>query len=421
MVVEKIAGVWARVHQSLFPHLALAIEEPMTPALYEVIAVLELLRVEELLRDGAWRALRGAPPADRVPLLRAFIAQAVLKIPTMTGLLDRLRVDGALRRLCGWSAAPAPPPAPRRGVTQAGTPVQATQRGKRRHARGGVPSAATFSRAFAAFAAAGVLDRVHARRVQEYLGDDLCAHGALDGTAISAQERPAAAPAPPLVPPPPTSPKPRGRPKRGEVRPPPPPTRLQQQRATPDLTTLLAELPTACGIGAKRNSHGDTEYWIGYKLHLLIVSGDIPVVALTTSASMHDSGAAIPLMRLARARGVTVLYDVMDAAYDAAEIRAESQALGHVPVIATNPRRTPRDPKEQHLAALPFSRLDIERALVETDRRRHFRTRTAAERVNARLKDDPSVRLVRLRKHAKVHAWVMGRVLAVFALALLNL
>ena len=33
------------------------------------------------------------------------------------------------------------------------------------------------------------------------------------------------------------------------------------------------------------------------------------------------------------------LYDLMDSAYDAAEIRAHSRALGHVPIIDVNPRR----------------------------------------------------------------------------------
>ncbi len=33
------------------------------------------------------------------------------------------------------------------------------------------------------------------------------------------------------------------------------------------------------------------------------------------------------------------LYDLMDSAYDAPEIREKSRALGHVPIIDANPRR----------------------------------------------------------------------------------
>lgn len=416
MLTDTIAGFWARVQQSLFPQIEATVTEPLTEALYDVIVILELLRVEEVLRRVEQHRPVGAPPADRAPLLRAFIAKAVLKIETTKALYERLRVDGALRRLCGWEGAPLPPRSPRQGTTTAGKAVQATGRGKRRHAKRRVPSVATFSRAFAAFAAAGVLDLVHAQRVREYLGEEVWEHGAHDATAISAREHPAPKPPAPAEPP-----TPKGRPKKGEERPAPPPTRLQQQRQETDLTKLLADLPTACDKGGKKNSKGDTEWWAGYKLNLLTVDGDIPVAALTTSASMHDSGAAIPLMRLAAQRGLTVLYDLFDAAYDAEEIRAEAQALGQVPIIAANVRSATQKAELERLAKRPFSRLDVEQALVETDRRRHFKARSAAERVNARVKEMPGTRLVRLRGHPKVHALLMCSVLVIFAQALLAL
>jgi len=271
------------------------------------------------------------------------------------------------------------PRALRTGLTKAGTVVRATRLGKRRHATCGVPSEATFSRAFAAFAEAHVLDLVHAQRVQDYLGDDVWEHGAYDGTAISAFERPAPKPPKPIE-----EPKKRGRKKKGSPPPPPPLTRVQAQRQQTDLTKMLAELPTACDKGGKKNSKGDTEWWCGYKMHLLTVEGDIPVAALTTSASMHDSGAAIPLMRLAGQRGVRVLYDLMDAAYDAEEIQAESVALDHVPIIDPNCRSATLKAERERLARLDFSRLDVEQALIDPDRRRRFKARTAAERVNAR-------------------------------------
>jgi hypothetical protein len=417
MLHDKIAGIWARVQQSLLPHLESTVSEPLTERLYDLIVLLEFLRVEEVLRRVDQHGSVGAPPADRAPLLRAFLAKSVLKIPTNTGLYDRLRVDGALRRLCGWEAPPPPPRAPQVGRSQTGAVVRATRRGKRRHAKHGVPSEATFSRAFAEFADAHVLDLVHAQRAQEYMGDDVWEHGAYDGTAISAFERPA-----PKPPKPKAAPKPRGRRKKGDPRPvppPPPPTRVQQQRQQTDLAKILAELPTACDKGGKKNSKGDTEWWNGYKMHLVTVEGDIPVAAITTSASMHDSGAAIPLMRLAAQRGVRILYDLMDAAYDAEEIRAESAELGHVPIIDANIRSATLKAERERLAGLEFSRLDVERALVDPDRRRRFKARTAAERVNSRLKEDPGVRLVRLRGHAKVHALLMTGVLVVFAKALL--
>ena len=90
--------------------------------------------------------------------------------------------------------------------------------------------------------------------------------------------------------------------------------------------------------GVKRNAKGYQESWTGYKLHIDAIDGGIPVSCLLTSASVHDSQAAIPLARLTASR-VDSLYDLMDSAYDAPEIRAFSQKLGHVPIIDLNPRR----------------------------------------------------------------------------------
>ena len=54
--------------------------------------------------------------------------------------------------------------------------------------------------------------------------------------------------------------------------------------------------------------------WNGYKLHLDTADCGVPIAALLSSASMHDSRAAVPLSFISAAR-VTNLYDVMDAAY----------------------------------------------------------------------------------------------------------
>lgn len=57
-------------------------------------------------------------------------------------------------------------------------------------------------------------------------------------------------------------------------------------------------------------------YWKGYKTHMDTADGGLPVNVLTTSASLHDSQVAIPMMRTSAER-VTSLYDLMDSAYDA--------------------------------------------------------------------------------------------------------
>ena len=104
------------------------------------------------------------------------------------------------------------------------------------------------------------------------------------------------------------------------------------------LPAMLDDLPTACDVGMKKDSKGYKSTWVGYKLHIDVADGQIPISCLLTSASLHDSQAAIPLATLSAGR-TTNLYDLMDAAYDAEPIRQHSRSLGHVPLIDTNPRR----------------------------------------------------------------------------------
>jgi len=73
---------------------------------------------------------------------------------------------------------------------------------------------------------------------------------------------------------------------------------------------MLDELPRQCDIGAKKSSKGHQQYWRGYKLHLDVADGQIPISAVLTSASVHDSQVAIPLATMTAGR-VTSLYDVM--------------------------------------------------------------------------------------------------------------
>ncbi len=69
----------------------------------------------------------------------------------------------------------------------------------------------------------------------------------------------------------------------------------------------------------------DRTSWTGYKLHLDVADGDIPVSCPLSWASLHDSQTAIPLAAMTAAR-LTNLYDLMSA-YDAPEIRAMSRSL----------------------------------------------------------------------------------------------
>ena len=94
----------------------------------------------------------------------------------------------------------------------------------------------------------------------------------------------------------------RGRPRKGEERPPKEPTRLQRQQAM-TLPEMLDDLPQACDVGTKRNAKGYKESWIGYKLHIDAGDGGIPLSCILTSASVNDSQVAIPLATHERGTG----------------------------------------------------------------------------------------------------------------------
>ena len=167
------------------------------------------------------------------------------------------------------------------------------------------------------------------------------------------------------------------------------------------LEEMLEDLPKVCDIGVKRNAKGHQESWTGYKLHLDAIDGGIPVSCLLTSASVHDSQAAIPLATLT-SRRVDSLYDLMDSAYDTPEIRAFSEKLGHVAIIDVNPRRRAEMKAERKREAL------AERCIGHlSPEARRYRERSTVERVNGRLKDEFGGRHVRVRGPGKVMCHLM--------------
>jgi hypothetical protein len=131
------------------------------------------------------------------------------------------------------------------------------------------------------------------------------------------------------------------------------------------------------------------------------VAEDIPVSAYLTSASVHDSQVAIPLAQMSRERIIN-LYDLMDAAYDAPQIKEFSRQLEHVPIIDQNPRRG------------EVKSMDSAQAI-------RFKERSSVERVNSNLKDNYGGRFVRVRGAAKVTSHLMFGVLALAANQLFQL
>lgn len=205
----------------------------------------------------------------------------------------------------------------------------------------------------------------------------------------------------------------RGRPKKGEEKV-IEPTRLERQKEM-SLEEMLDDLPNDCDVGTKKNSKGYMERWIGYKLHIDAADGHIPVSCILTSASLHDSQAALPLAEMSRRR-VTNLYDLMDAAYDAPIIRENSQSLGHVALIDIDPRRNTALKEELKSEAKRLKAINFE---MPEDRR--YNERSNVERVNGRLKDEFGGKNIRVRGHVKVMAHLMFGILALTADQLLRL
>ena len=178
---------------------------------------------------------------------------------------------------------------------------------------------------------------------------------------------------------------------------------------------MLNDLPKGCDKGAKKDSKGNTMYWTGYKLHLDTIDGGIPVSAVVTSASVHDSQVALPLATLTAGKIVN-LYDLMDSAYDVPAIFEYSENLGHVPLIDKNPRRDKELQKAMEAEGKARKTLNWEPA-GET----RYNARTTAERANSRLKDEFGAGKVRVRGQAKVACHLMFGVLVLAADQLMKL
>ncbi len=365
-----ISGLWNRFQGELFPDLAEEVG-PLLERHRRFVTVLDLVQVERFAGQ-AWGS-PGRPREDRCALARAFIAKAVWDLPTTRHLIDRVQTDATLRRLCGWSRCAE------------------------------IPSEATFSRAFGEFSQSRLAERMHGHLVEETLGDELVGHISRDSTAIEGREKPAPKPR--------AGDRPRrkrGRPRKGEERV-KESTRLERQTDSMNLADMLDELPKACDVGSKRNAKGFIETWRGYKLHIDTADCGVPVSAVLTSASVHDSQVAIPLALMTAGR-VTNLYDLMDAAYDAREIHAMSERLGHVAIIDVNPRRN------KELKADLEREARARRAACHVDAASvRFRTRSGVERTNGRLKDEFGGRHVRVRGAAKVACHLMFGLLALTA------
>lgn len=346
-----LSQFWHTIQTNLFPWLSEELGS-LDEEHHKIITILEMARVEDFVKSHQ-RNAPGRPPACRAAIARAFVAKASLNLSTTRQLLDRLKVDKTLRRICGFER------------------------------RSDIPEECTFSRAFSEFSENKVPEQIHKAIIATYQSQRLVGHLSRDSTAIEAREKVAYVEKKKVIK------KPRGRPKKEEA-----PavvkevTRIERQLKMTTATEMLADLSKVCDVGTKVDSKGYKISWRGYKLHIDTADGDIPISCVLTSASTHDSQVAIPLALISKDR-VTNCYDLMDSGYDSGLIRFHSQSLGHVPLIDFN-RRSEKDTR-----------------MFDPAEARRYKERSSAERVNSRLKDSFGGRFVRVKGFAKVMAHLM--------------
>jgi hypothetical protein len=362
---KAISWLLRGLQQVLFPQLEECWQSPLTAKEQQLVSILELVRIERFVPCRASTQRLGRKLRDREPIARSFVAKAVYGYPFTRSLIEALKTTPNLRRVCGFERV------------------------------SDIPDESTFSRAFKEFSETRLGERVHEAMVERCLKPELVGHINRDATAIKGREKPAKKPQKEK-----SAPRKRGRPAKGEHREPKEPTRLERQR---DQTAgdALKELSVFCDCGAKKNSKGFKETWVGYKLHADVNDCGLPVSVALTAASVHDSQVAIPLIKMSSAR-VDYLYDLMDAAYDAGPIYEVSRTLGHVPIIDKNSRGRETIPMAPHEAA-------------------RYKERTAAERFNSRIKEEFGAGNVMVRGAQKVMMHLMFGVVALFADQLLKL
>jgi len=360
--MSTLFDIWHSIQTQLFPWLEQELD-PLSEKEREFIQIISLLDLPGHMKEYRWRGF-GRKRKSRINIAKALVAKSVYKFETTDILIEYLKGCKNIRRLCGWEMS------------------------------GAIPSSATFSRAFSEFAKHGLPQKVHEAMVKKHCGPKLAGHISRDSTAIESREKPVKNKST-------DGPKgKRGRPRKGEVVPAKPKRRVELQ-AERSLEENLNELPTTCNVGAKKNSKGYKETWIGYKLHLDCIDGDIPVSAILTSASLHDSQVAIPLAQMSSER-ITNLYDLMDSAYDSPQIHLFSESLGHRPIIDNNPRRG-------------------EKLYMDPATKARFAERTSAERVNSNLKDNYGGRNIRVKGALKVMAHLMFGIVSIAAMQIFRL
>jgi len=363
----------------------------------QLILILDLIDVDSVYPRRIWDCFFGRPKFDRQAFLKAFIAMIVWHIQTAEMLRERLAADKFLRSICGFD-----------------------------YRRSRLPSMSTFSRAFAELSMLNIGDKVHELLIAEHCSSALYEHTSIDASTIAVAEKAVATKKPPSgaeIKQAKAALKELAKQEKLALK----ETRKQAKALlktkcmqaltnTQDLcavalvipqqsitaavadvvknnaakanailqlrkkkytakdqlaqtnSEIFTSLPVVCNYGSKHDSNGNQHTWKGYKLHIAVNDYNIPVAAMVTSASTHDSLCAIPLIRITEQR-IDNLYYLMDKGYDSSAIRTETDSHGKVALIDFNHRGDKNDTRK-----------------FDPNERRHYGNRAFSESCFSNLK-----------------------------------
>jgi hypothetical protein len=274
-------------------------------------------------------------------------------------LIERLKADPNLRLLCNFTT---------------------------------IPGQASFSRAYAYLANAGIVPNTHDNLTIETFKEKVVYHICRDSSAIDARETvPKKAEQKPQK-----APKKRGKPvKYGGKRVFLPPDVELQLIQEPHIS--LEALNKQCAKGCKRSTLSSSTFWKGYKLHLDVSDWGYPITACVTGANVQDCKLAIPMDKMTEQK-VTFCYSLMDAAYDAHYIKSFIESRDRVPII---------DPKRRNNGTCP----ELDPARLD-----RYKVRTTVERSYSHLKDSLIPKAIYVKGHTKVSFVLFSAVLCLAAL-----
>jgi hypothetical protein len=233
-----------------------------------------------------------------------------------------------------------------------------------------VPSEASMSRLSRQVQKIVDPQEIHERLINLYQQETgrIIGHLSIDSTIVEAREKPIKA----------TQqrkrPKKRGRKRKGSIE--EAEYRALKAKKAQQLAQYLVESPEVsiselekrCSLTAKQNSQGRRQWFIGYKAHMACDDFGVPVAYTVTGACVHDTKAAIPLMKLTQ-KNFDFLYALMDKGYVSTDIEAYVQMIGRRAIIAQRSYR-----------GRPPPQMDPPTAL-------RYEVRTTVERTNGELKD----------------------------------